>query len=81
MTLCADSNTKGRYGILKGVTFFKWGSVGDVYIPPKRDKSGKRFGFVRFKDVRKPKELEAKLCDIRLGTHRLRVNLPMFQHS
>lgn len=31
--------------------FSRWVSVGEVFIPPKRDKFGKRFGFVRFKFV------------------------------
>lgn len=31
--------------------FNRWESVKEVFIPPKNDKYGKRFGFVRFKHV------------------------------
>jgi RNA recognition motif-containing protein len=31
--------------------FLKFGRVGEVYIPKKLDKRGRRFGFVKFKEV------------------------------
>lgn len=59
----------------------KWGRVIDVCIPPKRDKFGKKFGFVRFLDVQQPKVLEQKLDALWIGTYKLRVNIPAFERS
>lgn len=58
--------------------FHSWGRVNDIYISPRRDKSGRRFGFVDFVDVNQPKVLEAKLDAIWIGTYKLRVNIPRF---
>lgn len=55
--------------------FHKWGRVRDVFIPLKKDKFGKRFGFFKFQDVHAPKALEAKLDGIWLGSHRLMANI------
>lgn len=41
--------------------FMKWGSVREVFIPQKKDKYGRRFGFVRFKAVDNVKWLEDQL--------------------
>lgn len=41
--------------------FLKWGRVIDVFVPSKRDIFGKKFGFVRFLDVKDPKALEQRL--------------------
>lgn len=41
--------------------FLKCGRVVDVFIPPKTDRYGKKFGFVRFIDVQNPTSLEHKL--------------------
>jgi hypothetical protein len=38
-------------------TFARFGRVGEVYIPNKVDKQGKRFGFVKFREVRDEVEL------------------------
>lgn len=38
--------------------FLKWGKVRDIYVPPRRDKRGKRFGFVKFEEVKNTKVLE-----------------------
>lgn len=61
--------------------FLKWGDVRDVYIPPRRDKKGLRFGFVKFKDVLILKALEEKLASIKIGDIRLEVNIPMFDRN
>lgn len=50
----------------------------DVYIPPRRDKYGRRFGFVKFIEVQNPYVMEKKLVVILIGGQRLRVNLPRF---
>jgi hypothetical protein len=58
--------------------FQKWGRVREVFIPNKRNKYGKRFGFVRFLDVKDPKSLETKLDNIKMNETKLHVNLPRF---
>lgn len=58
--------------------FMKWGKVVDVFVPRKRNKEGKAFGFVRFKDVLYPSELERRLDQIWVGTYKLRTNFARF---
>jgi hypothetical protein len=36
--------------------FSRFRRVGEVYIPDRLDKQGRRFGFVKYRDVRDPKE-------------------------
>lgn len=38
--------------------FTRWGRLVDLFIPNKRNQQGKRFGFVRFMNVKAPMELE-----------------------
>lgn len=59
-------------------TFAKYGKVGEVYIPKKLNKWGKKFGFVKFKDVEDSEELEGKLKNVRCGDFRLWINLARF---
>ncbi|MCI19252.1 endonuclease/exonuclease/phosphatase family protein, partial [Trifolium medium] len=58
--------------------FARFGRVGEVYIPNKLDKQGKRFGFVKFREVRDVKDLLSRLGDIWVGSFKLRVNLSRF---
>ncbi|MCI09501.1 RNA recognition motif, partial [Trifolium medium] len=58
--------------------FARFGRVGEVFIPAKVDKQGKRFGFVKFRDVRDAKELLRSLSDIWFGSFRLRINISKF---
>ncbi|MCI28503.1 RNA-binding protein 25-like, partial [Trifolium medium] len=58
--------------------FARYGRIGEVYIPKKLDKQGRRFGFVKFREVRDARAMLARLGDIWLGTFKLRVNLPRF---
>lgn len=53
----------------------------EVVIPPRRDKHGKRFGFVRFHDVRKPEVFAEELDKIIIGAKKINVNLPRFQRE
>lgn len=57
------------------LTFARFGRVGDVFIPSKRDKRCKCFGFVRFRDVLEAQRLQRVLGDVWLGTYKLKVNL------
>lgn len=58
--------------------FLRWGRAIDIYVPPRKDSFGRRFGFVKFIDVQNPKELEEKLDNIWNGTYKLRVNFPKY---
>jgi hypothetical protein len=58
--------------------FARFGRVGEVYIPNKLDRQGRRFGFVQFREVRDKGELLSRLGDIWIGTFKIRVNLPRF---
>ncbi|GAU42702.1 hypothetical protein TSUD_43120 [Trifolium subterraneum] len=52
--------------------------VGEVYIPNKRDKVGKRFGFARFEDVVDQQKLLQRIEETWIGTYKIRANLPKF---
>lgn len=58
--------------------FNHYGKVKEVVIPTKRLKTGQRFGFVRFWDVKDPTYLERRLDNIIIGCTKLNVNLPRF---
>ncbi|GJY69735.1 RNA-directed DNA polymerase, eukaryota [Tanacetum coccineum] len=56
-----------------------YGHVVDSYIPLKRSKSGKQFGFVRFINVFCVERLISNLCTIWIGKFRLNANITRFQ--
>ncbi|XP_057429668.1 uncharacterized protein LOC130722837 [Lotus japonicus] len=58
--------------------FQRYGRVWEVFIPKKRDKGGRRFGFVRFLDVRNAEGLEWDLGGIFIGAMRIQVNRPRY---
>lgn len=58
--------------------FCRWGFVIDLYIPLKKNREGKRFGFVRFKNVQDPRVLEYELKQIRIGGAKLEANIARF---
>ncbi|GKU92387.1 hypothetical protein SLEP1_g6121 [Rubroshorea leprosula] len=60
-------------------TFRKYGRVLAIYCPQRKSKSGSRFGFVRFLDVKNEVELERKLDQITVGMSKLWVNRPRFR--
>ncbi|GKV49682.1 hypothetical protein SLEP1_g56420 [Rubroshorea leprosula] len=55
--------------------FQECGRVGDVFVPAKRDKWGKRFGFVRMLGVQDVQNLEGRLNQIWIGSYKLRVKV------
>lgn len=61
--------------------FFTRGSVRDVYIPPKRDKNGKKFGFVKFKDIHTNQEMQSRLSDLWIRTFKIMINLARFKRD
>ncbi|XP_058768565.1 uncharacterized protein LOC131642306 [Vicia villosa] len=58
--------------------FSRFGAVNKVIITAKRDVRGKRYGFVRFFDVKDPRILACKLDNVFLEEVKLQVNLPRF---
>ncbi|GJV61083.1 RNA-directed DNA polymerase, eukaryota [Tanacetum coccineum] len=59
----------------------QYGQVVDAYIPNRRSKAGKRFGFVRFIKVFDEESLVNNLCTMWVGRHKLHANLPRFQRE
>ncbi|GLU01785.1 hypothetical protein SLE2022_190690 [Rubroshorea leprosula] len=55
--------------------FWSYGRVADVYIPARRDRRGRRFGFVRMSEVSNVTEMERKLNQIWLGSYHLKVKV------
>ncbi|KAK2434439.1 zinc finger CCCH domain-containing protein [Trifolium repens] len=61
--------------------FARFGRVGDVYIPNKVDKWGRRFGFVKFLEVRDEESLNRRLQEVWFNTFKLRVNRSRFHRN
>ncbi|GLT94098.1 hypothetical protein SLE2022_118570 [Rubroshorea leprosula] len=55
--------------------FQECGRVGDVFVPARRDRWGKRFGFVRMLGVKDVQQLEGSLNQIWIGSYKLRVKV------
>nr|GEV69987.1 nucleotide-binding alpha-beta plait domain-containing protein [Tanacetum cinerariifolium] len=62
-------------------TFKQYGQVVDAYIPYRRSKAGKQFGFVRFIKVLDVDKLVNNLCTVWVGRHKLQANIPRFQRD
>lgn len=58
--------------------FNRYGKVREVYIPPRRNKDGDRFGFVRLSKVNDAKAMEVRLNTILIGNQKLPVNIPRY---
>ncbi|GJW01599.1 RNA-directed DNA polymerase, eukaryota [Tanacetum coccineum] len=59
----------------------QYGHVVDSFIPNKRSKVGKRFGFVRFINVFNEERLVNNLCTVWIGRHKLHANLARFKRT
>ncbi|GKU99946.1 hypothetical protein SLEP1_g12720 [Rubroshorea leprosula] len=57
------------------------GRVIEIECPKKRDRIGRRFGFVRFLEVKDAEQLERKLNQIQIGGFNLQANKPRFEKS
>ncbi|GKV26308.1 hypothetical protein SLEP1_g35639 [Rubroshorea leprosula] len=55
--------------------FQRYGKVVDVFIPSKRDKRGKRFGFVRMAGVKNEFQMEGQLNTMWIGTYKIKVRI------
>ncbi|GKA70153.1 nucleotide-binding alpha-beta plait domain-containing protein, partial [Tanacetum coccineum] len=63
------------------LTCRQYGHVVDTFIPVKRSKGGKRFGFVRFINVFSIERLVNNLCTIWVGRLKLHANVARFQRT
>jgi len=61
--------------------FINFGRVGEVFIPKKLDKWGRRFAFVKFWEVLFVEELAESLKDVWCGDHKLKVNMARFERE
>lgn len=68
-----ELGAKDLFEIFKG-----YGLVVEVAITPKRDYSGRRYGFVRFRKVSNDKYLATKLDNIFIRGRKLNSNIPRF---
>ncbi|GJV88851.1 nucleotide-binding alpha-beta plait domain-containing protein [Tanacetum coccineum] len=59
----------------------KYGHVIDSFIPFKKSKDGKRFGFVRFINVFNMERLVSNLCTIWVGRSKLHANVARFHRT
>nr|GEU73526.1 RNA-directed DNA polymerase, eukaryota, reverse transcriptase zinc-binding domain protein [Tanacetum cinerariifolium] len=57
----------------------KYGHVVDPFIPNKRSKMGKRFGFMRFINVFNEDRLVNNLCTVWIDRHKIHANLARFK--
>lgn len=58
--------------------FEKVGRVEDIFIPGKRDKAGKRFGFVRFRKGEGADRILEQLNNVWIGSYIIRAFEPKF---
>ncbi|GKE26578.1 nucleotide-binding alpha-beta plait domain-containing protein [Tanacetum coccineum] len=58
-----------------------YGHVVDAYIPNRRSKAGKRFGFVRFINVFDVTRLVNNLCTMWVGRYKIHANIPRFHRE
>nr|GEV36108.1 RNA-directed DNA polymerase, eukaryota, reverse transcriptase zinc-binding domain protein [Tanacetum cinerariifolium] len=56
----------------------QYGYVVDAFIPDRKSKDGKRFGFIRFIKVFDVERLVSNLCTIWIGKHNLHANVVRF---
>ncbi|GJY03282.1 nucleotide-binding alpha-beta plait domain-containing protein [Tanacetum coccineum] len=57
----------------------QYGYVVDTFIPNRKSKAGKRFGFVRFIKIFDVDRLVNNLCTVWVGRHKIHSNLARFQ--
>lgn len=61
--------------------FLKFGRVWEVFIPKKLDRWGRRFAFIKFREVVDVVELEESLKEVWWGNLKLKVNLSRFDRE
>lgn len=68
-----DFGAKEMYAVFK-----ENGDIDEVILPPKKDKRGKHFGFVRYFNVADARVLTIKLDNIIIGSKKIHANLSRF---
>lgn len=61
--------------------FSKVGRISDIFLPKKRDRYGKVFGFVRFPRIYNEEDLLTKLNEVWIGSYKIRVSTPRFNRN
>lgn len=75
------SNFPERWGAKElWPVFQRYDRVWDVFVSTRRDRTGKRFGFVSFVGVKNPTKLEHELNTIMIGNTKMNVNFPRFDN-
>jgi RNA recognition motif-containing protein len=62
-------------------TFARYWRVGEVFIPARRDRFGKRIGFARFAEVKEAQDLLKKIEGTWFGTYKIRANISRFKRG
>nr|GEY21466.1 DIE2/ALG10 family [Tanacetum cinerariifolium] len=57
----------------------QYGQVVDAFIPDRKSKAGKRYGFIRLIRVYDVDRLVSNLCTLWMGSHHLHANVARFQ--
>ena len=58
---------------------FQIRKITELFISKKLNRWGNKFAFMRFFDIKISRKLERELDSIRIGTSKLRVNLPKYR--
>ncbi|GKV45950.1 hypothetical protein SLEP1_g52974 [Rubroshorea leprosula] len=61
--------------------FKKYGRVIQIYVANKKDKWDRKFGFVRYLEIKNPREMELNLSKIKVGELRIQANLAMYNEG
>ena len=76
------SNFPNEYGEVEMFKVFQsWARVKEVFVSRRLNKWGRRFGFVRFFDVRNVKWLESELDQLYVGNRKLYVNVLKYRRK
>lgn len=76
------SNFHENYQVKDLLAVFKtYGEAREVFTPPRRGKTGRRFGFVWFQAVKEPNHFAVKLDNIVLENMKLLVNQLKFERE
>lgn len=54
------------------------GDMTDFFIPAKTNRTGEKFGFVRYRNVRNVESLARRLDDIWIGSYKIRLKIAKF---
>lgn len=63
------------------IHFQRFGKVIDVFVPAKRSKQGKKFGFVKYKDVRNLEDMLTSIRAVAVGADKLLVHEARFRRN